>query len=332
MSAKFVAVALVLAASASAASLSATDEAAFAKFAQEHRRVYKTAKETAFRKRVFAENMRKAASVQARNPLATFGANRFADRTAEEFENFANSREHFRRVAARKEAAAPVSDLVGLTAEPRVDWRENGIVPAIRDQGMCGSCWAFSAVSNIESVWARTKNTTLVALSEQQLTSCDTRDGGCNGGFMNEAFQWLLESQDGWIATAESYPYDSAWGFAPPCKSNETLVKGARISGFKDLPKNETQIAQFVSSGSPVAVGLDATSLEWYFGGIITECASTEANHAVNIIGYDDTHNPPYWIVRNSWSTIWGEQGYVRIAKGSNQCLIQDFASTATVA
>lgn len=325
--------ALVLATAVSATSLTATEEAAFAKFTQSHKKVYKNVAEASFRKRVFAENMRKAAEIQATNPLATFGANKFADLTAEEFKAFAGAAEYFKQVKARRAASAPIADMFTseqITAGASIDYREKGVVGPMKDQGMCGSCWAFSTISNIESAWALANNNTFTILSEQELTSCDTRNGGCDGGFMTDAFQWLLENRGGWISTYESYPYESYWGTAPACKESG-LTKGAKISAFKELPQNETQIAQFVLTKSPVAIGVDATAMQFYFGGIMTNCPSTEANHAVNIVGFDDTNVPPYWIIRNSWGASWGEGGYIRLAKGSNQCLVQDFVSTALI-
>lgn len=332
MTAKSAVVALaLLAAGAAAAPLTASDEQAFAAFTAKYARVYKGPEETAFRKRVFAKNMKRIASMQSRNPLATFGVNAFADRTPTERGTPA-AREHFRRVAAAKKDAEPVADLVGLTAAPRVDWRETGVVPeAARDQGLCASHWAFAAVSNIESAWAKAKNTTVVPLSEEEFSACDTRNRGCNGGVTTEAFEWLLEARDGWISTHESYPYEASfWGEPDECKGNAT--RGARITGYKELPKNETQIAQFVSSNHPVVVTIDAEGIDFYWGGIVTECPSVEATHQVNIVGYDDTHTPPYWIVRNSWGANWGEKGYFRVEKGTNQCLIQEMASTVIVA
>ena len=340
MSTKLVVAAAVVIATisggASAASLSASDEVAFANFVKTHGRVYKSAEETAIRKTAFEANMRRAAEMQARNPLATFGANALADRTREELDSLAaGSVEFFRAASKRKAAAEPVADLDLPAAAPKIDWREKGLVPEIRDMGGCVGHWAFAAVSNIESAVAKAKNaTTIVPLSEQELISCVTDNAACRGGFVDRAFDFLVSERGGWISTHESYPYESYWGTAPACKdtNSSNVTKGAKITGFKDLPQNETQIAQFVSANHPIAVGIDITSVELYFGGIVTNCFSREANVAMNIVGYDDVHNPPYWILRNAYGNMWGEQGYLRIEKGTNQCLVQEHATTAIVA
>jgi hypothetical protein len=106
-------------------------------------------------------------------------------------------------------------------------------------------------------------------------------------------------------------------------------VFGAAISGFEDLAHDEAQMATFVASRGPLAIGVDATSFQTYRGGIVTNCISRHMNHGVLIVGFDETSTPPYWIIKNSWGTSWGEQGYIRVAKGSNQCMLTQYPTTA---
>jgi hypothetical protein len=111
----------------------------------------------------------------------------------------------------------------------------------------------------------------------------------------------------------------------------DKTVVGATITGFKDLPHDEGQMAAFVYSSGPLGIGVDATSFQTYRGGILTNCISRHMDHGVLIVGFDDNNDPPYWIIKNSWSKGWGEQGYIRLKKGSNQCLLTGLPSTPLV-
>lgn len=214
--------AAILAAVASASSIQASDDKAFADFTAMFGKTYANAAEHSYRKRVFAENMRQAAELQAQNPHATFGPNKFSDMTPEEAKRFHNGAKHFREMRKRREAEGPVPVLFSseqITAGASIDWRQKGAVTAVKDQGDCGSCWSFSAIANIESQWFLA-NHTLVSLSEQQLVSCDTTNDGCDGGDMDAAFAWLIKKNKGMVATEASYPYVSGNGDAPKCKAS----------------------------------------------------------------------------------------------------------------
>jgi C1A family cysteine protease len=210
-----------------------------------------------------------------------------------------------------------------------LDWRTKGAVTAVKDQGQCGSCWAFSTTGNIEGQW-KIKGHALTSVSEQELVSCDTIDSGCNGGLMDNAFDWLVQSRKGVIATETSYPYVSGGGNVPKCKTTG-LVNGATITGHKDLPKDETQMAALLASGGPIAIAVDATSFQSYTGGILTNCISQQIDHGVLLVGYGVSGTTSYWIIKNSWAASWGEQGYIRVKQGSNECLITSYPTTATV-
>ena len=202
--------ALLLIAVFSAVALAAKDyEAMFREFKSTHLRSYADATEEATRFQNFVKNMQKAEVMQAANPHATFGANQFADMSETEFASRLNGAEFYRRAMAESTSTvdAPLADIVAAAGE-KVDWREKGAVTPVKDQGSCGSCWAFSATGNIESMWFIAGNP-LTAVSDQQLTSCDKIDSGCNGGLMDNAFNWLLKTRKGEIVTDESYPYAS---------------------------------------------------------------------------------------------------------------------------
>jgi len=134
-----------------------------------------------------------------------------------------------------------------------------------------------------------------------------------------------VANQNGHIVTEATYPYVSGNGFAPACGLNASMPVGGTIVGHHDLPHNESQMAVWVSYGGPLSIAVDATSWQTYTSGILTNCISNQIDHGVLIVGYDMTNSPPYWIVKNSWGTSWGENGYIRIEYGSDQCLLTSY-------
>ncbi|EKF27516.1 cysteine peptidase, partial [Trypanosoma cruzi marinkellei] len=233
---------------------------------------------------------------------------------------------HF--AAAQERARVPVNvEVVG--APEAVDWRARGAVTPVKDQGLCGSCWAFSAIGNVEGQWFLAGNP-LTRLSVQMLVSCDKTNDGCGGGLTSNAFEWIVQENNGNVYTEESYPYKSCMRITPPCIKVGRKV-GARIKGHVELPKDEDRITGWLANKGPVAVAVDATSWMFYWSGILTNCVSKKLNHAVLLVGYNDSAAVPYWTIKNSWSRLWGESGYIRIAKGSNQCLVKEEVTTSLV-
>ncbi|CCD15012.1 unnamed protein product [Trypanosoma congolense IL3000] len=292
----------------------------FAAFKQKYSRSYRDATEEAFRFRVFKQNMERAKEEAAANPYATFGVTRFSDMSPEEFRaTYHNGAEYY--AAALKRPRKVVNVSTGK-APPAIDWRKKGAVTPVKDQGQCDSSWAFSAIGNIEGQW-KVAGHELTSLSEQMLVSCDTNDFGCGGGFSDPAFKWIVSSNKGNVFTEQSYPYASGGGNVPTCDKSGKVV-GAKIRDRVDLPRDENAIAEWLAKNGPVAIAVDATSFQSYTGGVLTSCISKEMNSAVLLVGYDDTSKPPYWIIKNSWSKGWGEKGYIRIEKGTNQCLVKN--------
>ena len=325
---------LLLLAVFSAVAVAAKDyDAMFREFKSTHLKAYANEAEEATRFKNFVRNMKKAEVMQAANPLAVFGANHFADMSEAEFAKKIHGAKYFANAKAKstKKVAAPLAERMSAAGE-KVDWREKGAVTPVKNQGSCGSCWAYSATGSIEGAWAVAGNP-LTAVSEQELVACDTTDGGCDGGLMDDAFEWLINNRKGEIVTEASYPYASASGYSPACKSTSelnTLPVGAVITGYNHLEESEDTLAAAVLK-NPVSVAVDATSFQSYRNGILTSCINRQINHGVLAVGYDDTNVPPYWIIKNSWGTSWGEGGYLRLAKGSNQCLITEYATYAIV-
>eukprot|EP00668_Euglena_longa_P041961 GGOE01055296.1.p1 GENE.GGOE01055296.1~~GGOE01055296.1.p1 ORF type:complete len:327 (+),score=102.75 GGOE01055296.1:1060-2040(+) len=217
-----------------------------------------------------------------------------------------------------------------LSQEP-VDWRERGAVTHVKDQGQCGSCWAFSAVGNMEGLNFLYTGA-LVELSEEELVQCSKSTGneGCGGGLMDYAFDWVVEN--GGIAPESDYPYTSGKGTAGKCQTEKQKDFAAKFSGHVDLPHDEVQMAAWVAKNGPLSISVDAgPKWQMYHSGIKTSCFAGHPNHGVLIVGFGEEAGKPYWIVKNSWGTQWGEDGYIRIKRGANCNSIRSNPSSAKI-
>jgi len=300
----------------------------FAQFKKDYHRQYHNKHEEAKRLAIFVENMEKAKDLGRRNPHARFGVNNFSDMSAAEFKIRHNSEHHIAKKLASRQPVADVYTPEQVKARgAEIDWRNYGAVTYVKDQGQCGCCWAFSSTGSIEGQWVIAGNAQQV-LSEQELVSCDTTNQGCGGGVMDYAWEWLVNTQGGAIATEGSYPFVSGGGSVPGCSSGST---GATISGNQDLPASEQQMATWLDTNGPISIAVDATSWQSYNGGVLTDCISQQLDHAVLAIGYMEDQNPPYWIIKNSWAASWGEAGYIYVEMWSNQCLLANSPCTSTV-
>jgi len=195
-----------------------------------------------------------------------------------------------------------------------VDWRNENKVSSVKNQGQCGGCWAFSSVGAIESAWA-IKHNILYDLSEQELIDCSSKNNGCEGGSMDLAFQYVIENG---LCSNVSYPYTAQDG---SCDDNcKTLVQ---ISNYSDILENSEKMLALAVQHQPVSVAIQANkrSFQMYQSGIYSDIdCGFELDHGVLLVGYgyDKKYDMDYWIVKNSWSTSWGENGYIRIQKGIN--------------
>lgn len=219
---------------------------------------------------------------------------------------------------------------VNVQVPKTLDWRNSTIVGPVKDQGQCGSCWAFSAVSALESQVMKVLNKS-VSLSEQDMVDCVKNIGssgccdGCMGGEMYSVYQYLLDNQNGQDDTEKQYPYV---GVDQDCNTLPSSVNNVKITNYVTLPvADEEAMVKALFLVGPLSVGVDA-NVDWqlYEKGIYNptpeQCSTDpdDQDHGVTVVGYGSENGLDYWIIRNSWGNDWGEKGYMRLAKGTNAC------------
>jgi len=204
------------------------------------------------------------------------------------------------------------------TVPDSVDWRTKGAVTDVKNQGQCGSCWSFSTTGAVEGAWMVAGNP-LISLSEEELVQCDkSKDEGCNGGIMENAYEWIIKN--GGITTEELYPYNSGTGTTGVCQSKKITVKKAHLSDYCDLIHGDEKDLEKALVQQPVAVAIEAdqTSFQFYHGGILSaKKCGVKLDHGVLAVGYgvDSKTKMQYWIVKNSWGGMWGDKGYIMMEK-----------------
>ncbi|XP_072004084.1 cathepsin L-like [Engystomops pustulosus] len=273
--------------------------------------------------------------VQKHNELADQGLsryrmcmNQFADMTPAE----RTSRKCFSSRRAPSQYDAPVQDYpINHNIPKSVDWRDSNCVTHVKNQAMCGSCWAFAAVSVLESHHC-IKSKELVEFSEQQLVDCDSKNKGCCGGMPEDGMAYI--SSHG-IMKAKDYEYSAK---QDSCEFKPDNAMNLNVTKYFILPE-EDNMAMSVAFGGPIAVGIDASDdFQMYCNGIFEGDCSQSPGHAVVIVGYGTEHDNKsdedidYWIVRNSWGAGWGDQGYVKMRRNVNLCGIGSHASSVDLA
>ncbi|CAN2388758.1 cysteine-type endopeptidase activity [Pristimantis euphronides] len=253
---------------------------------------------------------------------AYYGVNQFSDLSVEEFGNT-----YLRSYPSRNlDYYVPMKNVFGASPLPlRFDWRDKKLVTGVKNQLDCGACWAFSIVGAVESANA-IKGQPLEDLSVQQVIDCSYLDRGCNGGSTDNALKWLNQSRTKLVRSSE-YPFKATTG---TCHYFPLTEYGISIKGYEayDFSNYEEEMMNVLINVGPLAVIVDAVSWQDYLGGIIQHhCSSGHSNHAVLVVGFDKTGSIPYWIVKNSWGTSWGIDGYVHVKMGQNICGIADFVT-----
>jgi len=262
------------------------------------------------------------------------GINSFADWTIEEFrERLLGTR--LNKTGGYKSSGKFLGLPKHVQIPDKLDWREEGAVTPVKNQGQCGSCWAFSTTGAMEGSHFRLTGK-LESLSEQQLVDCsdDYDNEGCNGGLMDNAFTYIKEN--GGLQSEQSYPYTAKHG---KCKFDKTKVV-AKCSGFVDVKSgDEKALMEAIATNGPVSIAIDVTEERFMFykDGIFVDdtCSNDEdsLNHGVLAVGYgrnatSDGKEMDYWIVKNSWGPSWGMNGYILMARNAeNMCGVSTSAS-----
>jgi len=319
------AAALLIGASASSLSTSSPEEikALWESFKSDHQKSYRTQTEEMTRFQNFVQSLvvidQRNREEKAAGGSAEHGITKFSDLTQEEFaSNFLN----LEAVKGLTGGNATIVDYVKPYDGPAtlVDWTGK-YTTAVRDQGYCGSCWAFSASEQIESDAIRSVGWTKTWLSPEQLVDCDTRSSGCNGGWPENAYSYVQRA--GGIQADSTYPYSAYSGKSSTCKASSANFKIA-VTGYKQVT-GESNMANYVKATGTLAICLDASQWSSYKSGVLSSCTKN-VNHAVQAVGVDDS-STGFWKVRNSWGTGWGESGFIRLKYGQNTCNIAYRAS-----
>lgn len=285
-------------------------------------RSYFGATERDYRQSVYETNLATIIRHNAHNHTWWLNVNAFTDMTRAEF---ATRYVGYRNSSRERRVNWQLALQPRKTLPASVDWRTAGAVTPVKDQGQCGSCWAFSTIGATESAWFLS-NKTLVSLSEQQLVDCSSAEGnqGCNGGLMDYGFQYIIDNKG--VTTEAAYPYTAQDG---TCVAKGKPV-AARLSGFKDVPTNSETALMTAVSQQPVSVAVEADQavFQMYGGGVMTKACGTNLDHGVLLVGYGSTGGVDYWLVKNSWGASWGDKGYIMLGRGakygnSGQCGIQ---------
>lgn len=285
---------------------------------REHGKQYNNDKEENMRHTIFESNLK---YVETHNGNSDrwfdMGLNEYSDMENAEFVRAFNGY----RAPEKISNNTRIFDGSGVTdPADSVDWRKKGYVTGVKNQGQCGSCWAFSTTGSLEGQHFK-KTGKLVSLSEQNLVDCSTAEGnhGCQGGLMDQGFEYI--KKNGGIDTEESYPYKAENGHCHYDASNS----GATVTGYTDIKSEDCDdLKKAVATVGPISVAMDAShmSFQLYHSGVYDPffCSKTKLDHGVLIVGYDTVDGKEVWIVKNSWGPSWGMKGYFYIPIANDKC------------
>jgi len=311
----------------------------FDEFVTKFHKSYASVEEYNLRLQNFRDNLAVAETLNTQGS-SVHGVTKFSDLSAAEFKSLYTGY----KAGSVRAALGNVA-----VAQPRlgvpnaVDWRTKGVVTPVKNQGQCGSCWAFSTVEEIETDWIMAGNS-MIELSPEQIVQCDTVDQGCNGGDTVTAYQYVEKAG---LETEAAYPYTSGLSATAGSGSGSTPGSGSsgsgtceynaadvavNITGFSYGTTNndENTMMSSVASLGPMSVCLATGGWQTYSSGILTaSTCGTSVDHCVQVVGYNTASSQKYWIVRNSWATDWGIEGYIYVQLGANAC---DIAGEVTYA
>lgn len=264
----------------------------------------------------FVDNLEKFANHDPEFHGYEIGITQFSDMDESDFEAYKGGGCFAKKEVVGSTRGCTVFSPTSINLPESIDWRSNGAVTPVKNQGQCGSCWSFSATGALEGSWA-IKSGDLLSLSEQQLVDCSSMYGnnGCNGGLMDGAFEYVI---DNGLCNEADIPYEGVDGACSKCSKSSIS-----ISSCVDVTsRNQVHLKEAVSRG-PVSIAIEADTsvFQHYTGGVISSSScGTNLDHGVLIVGYGtDDSGTMYWIVKNSWGSGWGEGGYLRIARSESE-------------
>nr|UYX49644.1 cathepsin [Darna trima granulovirus] len=301
----------------------------FENFIIKYNKTYTNDEEKAIKFENFKNNLKIINSKNANSKHAVFDINMYSDMNKNDLLRLTTGF----RVSLKKTATTKViykeCNVHIIKDEPQIilpesfDWRIRRGVTSVKNQMNCGSCWAFSAIANIESLH-RIKYDEQLDLSEQHLVNCDPINNGCNGGLMHWAFENIM--YEGGVVSEKDDPY---FGMDAICKPKNFNISISGCTRF--VLQNENKLRELLITNGPISVAIDVIDVIDYKEGIADICENNNGlNHAVLLVGFGMHENVPYWIMKNSWGEGWGERGYIRVQRYKNSCgLMNEYASTA---
>jgi len=277
---------------------------------QERTNLYPSKAEHDKRFEIFKGNMDKVEKHNKGNHSWTMGITQFADMTSDEFKAYVACG------SLKHKKAASVFDAPkdwNMTGASSIDWVAEGAVTPVKNQGSCGSCWAFSTTGAIEGRYEIAKGQ-LNSLSEQDLVDCSKENAGCNGGLMDYAFQYVIDN--GGLCSESDYPYVAYKHYY--CEESQCSKIDA-ISDYEDVASTTAALEAACNNG-PVAIAIEAdqSAFQLYTNGVLTGDCGVSLDHGVLLVGYGTDGSNDYWKVKNSWSSDWGEDGYIRLCRNCN--------------
>nr|AGC65593.1 cathepsin [Achaea janata granulovirus] len=305
-------------------------ERLFDLFMIKYHKVYRSELERAAKFEVFKRNLATLNDKNDKDENATFDINAYTDRSRNEL---LRTQTGFQSNFARN--ASPFTQKKGMCITRVVagtppcllpesfDWRDKNVVTPVKDQLECGSCWAFTAIANFESQYA-IKHGKHVDFSEQHLLDCDQLNYGCDGGLMHWAFEEIIRM--GGVVLEYDYPYTGVESFCANNVNMYTTISGCVQYDLRD----EEKLRELLVTNGPIAVALDIVDIVDYKSGVVSFCGTNNGlNHAVLLVGYGVDKTIEYWLLKNSWGTDWGEEGYFRIKRNRNSCgILNSYAAS----
>ena len=256
--------------------------------------------------------------VNAKNLSYILGHNQFSGMNQDEFQAYLGLSGEDKNIDEPRQYEV----LVDVTELPSsVDWRKEGAVTPVKNQGQCGSCWSFSTTGALEGAYFN-KYGTLLSFSEQQLVDCDTlrnggKDHGCKGGLMDNAFSWI--SKNGGLCVETEYPYVSGTTTTGgTCQTTCTAISNSKVVDFVDVTPSSDDAMMTALSKRPVSIAIEADQKDFqlYKSGVFTGACGTKLDHGVLLVGYGNELSDDFYLVKNSWGTSWGDAGYIKLGRG----------------